>query len=316
MITDTQSEPIFLVGSERSGTTLLRLMLDHHPQLAFNLESEYMVTQISDRGEFPDMNAYRDFLFTDRVFAHSQFGIDESLDYKALLNDFLNQKKVRDGKQKVGATIHYHFWKLARVWPRAKYIYLYRDGRDVASSVMKMGWAGNLYLAADVWLEAEKEWDVLKQGLPDECWLEVQYEKLTTMPETELQKICSFLGLSFSERMFDYVRHSSYQMPDPELNYQWKTRLKTTELQMLEEKIADTLLQRGYELSGLERLFFSGFRKSQLAMDSRIRQFLVRVRRYGWELVLGQAVCKRLRMSSAYKRLLKRMNQIDDLHIR
>lgn len=35
--------PFFLIGSERSGTTLLRLMLDHHPNIAFNLESGFLV---------------------------------------------------------------------------------------------------------------------------------------------------------------------------------------------------------------------------------------------------------------------------------
>ena len=35
--------PVFLIGSERSGTTLLRLMLDHHPNIAFNLESDFLV---------------------------------------------------------------------------------------------------------------------------------------------------------------------------------------------------------------------------------------------------------------------------------
>lgn len=42
-------KPIFLVGAERSGTTVLRLMLDHHPQIAWCNEFEYVVD--SDIGE-------------------------------------------------------------------------------------------------------------------------------------------------------------------------------------------------------------------------------------------------------------------------
>lgn len=40
---DLVSEPIFLVGAERSGTTVLRLMLDHHPKIAWCSEFEYAV---------------------------------------------------------------------------------------------------------------------------------------------------------------------------------------------------------------------------------------------------------------------------------
>ena len=45
--------PLFLVGSERSGTTFLRLMLDHHPEIAFEKEFDFVVTKVSDAGEFP-----------------------------------------------------------------------------------------------------------------------------------------------------------------------------------------------------------------------------------------------------------------------
>jgi|GEM_PF-5624238 len=51
------SEPIFLVGSERSGTTVLRLMLAHHPQIAWCQEFEYAVDRVSDDGNFPNLKS-------------------------------------------------------------------------------------------------------------------------------------------------------------------------------------------------------------------------------------------------------------------
>jgi Sulfotransferase family len=41
-------KPVFLVGSERSGTTLFRLMLDHHPQIACFFEFEYAVSRMPE----------------------------------------------------------------------------------------------------------------------------------------------------------------------------------------------------------------------------------------------------------------------------
>ncbi len=315
-MTNLIDEPVFLVGSERSGTTLLRLMLDHHPELALNLESEYMVTGIADDGTFPDMAAYREFLASSRVFGHSHFAIDDRLGFKELLNDFLNQKRLRDGKSRVGATVHYQFRKLGLVWLDAKYIYLYRDGRDVANSVMKMGWAGNLYCAADAWLEAETEWEELKRSLADERWLEVRFEQLTADPRHELQRVCRFLGVSYSERMFDYVHRSSYQMPDSSMNYQWKAKLKDSDIQLLEAKLGEALQQRGYGLSGLQPIAVGGCRRTLLKLDSRCRTYLFRLRRYGLLLSLGETLSRRLGFNDSHKRLVRAISAIDDAYLR
>lgn len=85
----TISQPIFLVGAERSGTTLLRLMLKHHPQIAWCPESKYMVDLRSENNEFPDLSDYYRFLEDDFIFQHEfNFHIDRSLTYPELLHSF------------------------------------------------------------------------------------------------------------------------------------------------------------------------------------------------------------------------------------
>ena len=54
--------PTFLVGAERSGTTLLRLMLDHHPQVAFLHEFEFAVDCVGDDGTCPALPDYYRYL--------------------------------------------------------------------------------------------------------------------------------------------------------------------------------------------------------------------------------------------------------------
>jgi hypothetical protein len=302
--------PIFLVGSERSGTTLLRLMLDHHPRIAFHHEAEYIVTQIADDGTFPEKGRYREWLRNDRVFQHSPFTIDERLDFVALVNDFLIQKKTRDNKELVGATIHYQFRKLGKIWPRAKYIYLYRDGRDVAKSAMRMGWAGNTYSASDRWLEAETEWDKVRASLDRVDWTEIRYEDLIASTEPNLERICDFLGVAYSEKMLDYVKDSTYSAPDARLKQQWKTRMPKLEVQRLEDKLGDRLLLRGYELSGHPRIRVTNLTRKYLYLQSRLKVFLFRLTQYGVALTLQETLSRRFGLTRIHLGTVKRINQI------
>jgi len=308
--------PVFLVGSERSGTTLLRLMLDHHPKIAFNFESDYIATQISDEGAYPEMKQYREWLTQDRAFQGSRFSIDERLDFVGLVNHFLIQKQARDGKELVGATIHHQFHKLSRIWPRAKYIYLLRDGRDVAVSAMRMGWAGNTYIAADVWLKAEKERDDARLHVGDERWLEVRYEDLIVSTRPQLERICDFLGVEYSERMFDYVNTSTYDAPDPSLCYQWRTNLAKVEVQRLEEKLGDRLLSRGYPLSGYPRIMIPRLVKKYLFLQSRIEAYRYRLRLYGVGLTLRETLSRRLGLERLHRKTIAKINRVTDAHMK
>ena len=308
--------PFFLVGSERSGTTLLRLMLDHHPRIAFNGESELIVAQIADDGTYPKIERYREWLRNDRIFQGSRFSIDEGLDFVGLVNDFLNQKRSRDNKEIVGATVHIKFRKLRRIWPRAKYIYLYRDGRDVTDSVMRMGWAGNVYVAADWWLEAEKEWEGLRDTLNDDDWIEIRYEDLVANTQAEMERFCAFFGVEYSEKMFDYARNSTYGAPDASLMYQWKTRMRKVDVQRLEEKLGDRLLRRGYALSGHPRISVPRLTRKCLYLHSRVNAYLFRIRRFGAVLTLQETLSRGLGLKQAHQRAMTRINRVINANLK
>ena len=73
------NQPIFLVGAERSGTTVLRIMLRHHPKIAWCNEFEYAVDRISETGEWPNLHQYYDWLADHRIFLATGFEIDRAL---------------------------------------------------------------------------------------------------------------------------------------------------------------------------------------------------------------------------------------------
>ena len=315
-VAPTIETPVFLIGSERSGTTLLRLMLDHHPDIAFNLESEFLVSEISDAGVFPDVSAYRRKLREDRVFRHSGFDVRDDLDFPALLNDFLRQKLERDRKRVVGATVHYGFCKLQYLWPRAKYIYLLRDGRDVACSVVEMGWAGNVFVGAKWWLEAEHEWAEYQKTLGRDRWIEVRYEDLTADSAAQLRRICDFIGVTFSERMFDYTESSSYSLPDPAQSFKWRRKVAPKDLQLLEARIGPQLAKRGYKLSSPAPLQIAEGLERRLQWRSRVGVAIRKLRMFGFWLYTVELISRRLGLRTVHDRARRAVNAIVDQNLK
>jgi hypothetical protein len=308
--------PVFLIGSERSGTTLLRLMLDHHPDIAFNLESEFLVSEISDAGVFPDVADYRRKLEEDRVFRHSRFYVPADLDFPALANDFLRQKLERDGKSIVGATVHYGFSKLRFLWPSARYIYLLRDGRDVACSVVEMGWAGNVFAGAQWWIDAEREWAEYHGSLARDRWIEVRYEDLIANSTAQLRRICDFIGVAFSERMFDYTERSSYSLPDPAQSLKWRRRMPPRDLRLVEARIGPQLIARGYELGCQAPPRVAPARAQWLQWQSRLKVLARRIRTFGFWLFALELISRRLGWMTFHSKALRAIGVIEDQNLR
>jgi hypothetical protein len=306
----------FLVGAERSGTTLLRLLLDHHPEIAWSSEFEYSVDKLPGDAGFPDMDGYLQWLQRDRIFRMHGWQIDGALPYPALMDSFLRQKRGR--KKVIGATVHRNFKKLLRIWPHARFIYLLRDGRDVARSWVAMGWSGNMWSAMDGWLAAELGWQELRATLPEDRWIEIRHEDLVSEPAKTLTRICLFLGTEFDEAMFEYVRTpgTTYQLPDSRLAQQWKNKQSQDEIRQAEARAGALLHARGYELSGLPPLEITPAMERHLRLQNRMARLKHRVGEYGWPLTVGAAVSRRLRLCPMQYYFEARINRIVNANLK
>jgi hypothetical protein len=303
--------PVFLVGAERSGTTVLRLMLDQHPQLAWCFEFEYAVDQMTDQGDTPPLDEYYEWLQTHRVFRLSDFEIDPNLNYPQLIESFLVQERDRTRKNLVGATVHRHFNRLLQIWSNARFIHIVRDARDVARSCVRMGWAGNVWGGVERWIEAERLWSQTRRSVSADRVLEITYESLITEPENALKRVCQFMGVPYDDRMLQYPEFTSYSLPDPKLIGQWRRKLTEREIQLIEARTGDMLMARGYELSRLPRLDTTAI-EPKLKLENWLMRKLFRARLYGLPLVVADFLSRRLGLKAWQKRVRLRMNAIDN----
>ena len=308
--------PTFLVGSERSGTTLLRLMLDHHPEIAFFHEFEFAVDCMDDDGTWPALDDYYRHLSLDRTAFHAGVEIDRDLTYPDLVNSFLLQKQVRDGKRLVGATVHRNFHRLTRLWPDARFVHLVRDPRAVGRSVVQMGWAGNLWTATDRWIAAEKTWAKVAASLTPDRFVEIRYEELIASPQEQLTRICALMGVDFHDGMFAYAENSTYDMPDASNAHAWRSALDDESIRLAEAKLGPLLEARGYTPSGLAPLTVTPEMVRTLTIQDKKHRRRVRIKRYGYALCMLDYFARRCGIAPMHRLCQRRLNQIAEKHIK
>jgi len=214
MTSATSNDPIFLVGAERSGSTLLRLVLSHHSRIAWLNEFEYSVDMIDSPDHWPDADPYHEWLRTHRIFQASGLRCEGDT-YPEIVRGFLSQFAQRSGRPIVGATVHRNFDRLLRLWPDARFIHILRDPRDVARSCIGMGWAGNVYAGARLWIDAEQTWGRLIDQADPSRRIEVRYEDLVRDPDRALRPVCAFLGVDYEPGMLEIGATTTYERPDP-----------------------------------------------------------------------------------------------------
>jgi len=200
----------FVVGVGRSGTTLLRLLLDAHPKLAMTPETHWLTQAIKKLSQdSQDIDGLRKILLTHPYW--KDMGIVDSKLDQILHNHDPDQPadtirriyhcySQRFGVDRVGDKTPLHnlsMYDICRFLPEARFIHLIRDGRDVAISHRGL-WFGpsdDPKSAAMFWMWRIRETRQQAQFIPH--YHEVFYENLVTDPEAELKKICAFIDLDF-----------------------------------------------------------------------------------------------------------------------
>lgn len=267
--------PLVVLGVRRSGTTLLRVMLDRNPELAVPDES-YFVPQLARRHRGTvDPVAFVDDL--RRLPTLVEWGLDPGavaqrlrpgMTTGAALAAIFETYAAERGKARWGdkTPLYMQFLPvLERLFPDALFVHLVRDGRDAALSflavpegIMTAGWGHPRGVAgfACQWATEVRDARALGRRVGHERYLELRYEDLVAQPGRELERVCTFAGLAYDDGMLEYVGQTESaakphqqrlsQAPTPGVR-NWRTELAPDDRIAFEQVAGAVLAELGYE---------------------------------------------------------------------
>ena len=220
-----------IVGSPRSGTTLLRLMLDAHSELAIPPETGFLTIgeKITGRGDKLRDNFFRSIVdYSHPAPSWPDFEISKE-SFRVALADitpfnvsdgfraFYRLYAARHGKQRWGdKTPIYcrHLNAIRKVLPESRFIHIIRDGRDVALSLRRMwfspGW--DMETQASYWRDCVTA--ARRAGVGHDDYLEVRYEDLILNTRETLERACDHVGLNFEEGMMRYYERAPQRLKE------------------------------------------------------------------------------------------------------
>jgi hypothetical protein len=276
------TDPLFIIGTERSGSNLLRLVLDAHPDITVphpphvmnyfsHLESRY--GDLGDRAN--RLRLAEDIAHLVAIHIHpwditpdparmadeadppDLFGL-----FLALYDQHLQHTGLRRWGCKSTFMIHHVDRILAR-FPRAGLVWLVRDPRDVAVSARKSVFSPcDPRLSARLWAQQQAHGLALEERLPGRVH-RLHYEALITDPEPTIRAVCAHLQEDFHPQMLQFSKTDNARkiakMMDSWKNadagflagntQKWRRELTDVEVRAVEEECGEVMEALSYPRS-------------------------------------------------------------------
>lgn len=219
MLTPAGFMPTFLMCSERSGSNLLRCMLDAHHAIAAPMPVHLGRDLLRRAFAYGDLNDDdRWDRFTDHALSLIEAAMGDPLidvDADELRGGPRDAVEVyRHIYASVGAMhvvikenhAHQIAPLLLQGFSDARFLWQVRDPRDYIASCKAIGLYGSITHAIDTWLRDQEGAARLHHALGDSRVFPIRYEDLVRKPERVLPAVCAFIGVSFDGAMLDYHR--------------------------------------------------------------------------------------------------------------
>jgi len=193
-------EPAFVLSSVRSGSTLVRVLLDSHSQIHAPPELHLRDLKVGVRTRYATR-------------ALNEIGLDREFLRYLLWDRVLHRELTHSGKRiLVNKTPNDVFIadRIKQCWPDARFIFLLRHPQAIADSRHR---ARPQDARERNVAKVLKYCQALEHARSHHDGLTVRYEDLASDPERETRRICEFLGVPWEAEMLDYGRfdHGSFR---------------------------------------------------------------------------------------------------------
>ena len=257
--------PIFLGGAGRSGTTLLRVILDSHPNIACGPELKVspVIAQMWYEFQTKYINIVKEYFITqddiNRIFAQ-------------IITSFLEKYLNKTGKNRIAEKTPNNiriFKYLHEMFPDSPLIHVIRDGRDVVASLLSMDWetptgepidyTRDAVKAAEFWYSAVTAGKMFAQEINSgiRVYFEIRYEDIVNKSEECLKKLFSFIDepwdplvLKYYEQERNLAGESSAKQVSQELYTsaigRWERDLTKEQKEKIKPIIGELLITLGY----------------------------------------------------------------------
>ncbi len=227
----------FVVGAPRSGTTLLRLMLDSHPEIAIPAETQFYpallaVSEGSDDWLEPALAAitgchsWGDYRMNAAAFEH-RVRMSKPAGRGDVLRTFYRTYAARFGKHAWGDKFPgnvLNMNRIAQLLPEARFLHIIRDGRDVAASLREMWWRPGDSYQECIALWAGRIRVAREQAASTLPYREIRYESLVHDPRGVLAEVCAFIEFPYDDAMLTY-HHRAHERHDEIADWNFQGRL-------------------------------------------------------------------------------------------
>jgi hypothetical protein len=267
--------PVFVVGFQRSGTTLLQSLLGAHPRIAappemhFILRVAYFADYFGDLADDANLRRALREALNPPVDILSECGFEEDplferaaagpRTYAGLFAAIMQDYAERNGKQrwaeKTPSQRPDDIWNL---FPDAQVVHVIRDPREVVASSRDMPWERRspAAIAIDLRQFTLESVERGRRAGPSR-YLQVRYEDLAGEPEALLRVVCAFLGEDYDPGMLDPARRGQALMPSATWQAEaakaiapakskWRAKLGAADRLRVQAVASDLLAPYGY----------------------------------------------------------------------